>query len=279
MDKDKKSIELQKEVVQLINNHLETKGISKNKLAKMIGVSPATISNIHTQQWDKINDVMLLKIRSYFKGSKSWTIVKTSNFSAIQSQCDKARLDKMMIGIIGYSGSGKTTGLSHYFKQNANTYMVTCARAMRTKQFLAEILKALGVDYMASDYMMTRRIITELNTKEAPLLIIDEASKLSQNALMYIQDIWDGVENNSGIVLSGVDYLLSNIEKWSNKGNIGMPEFFSRVYSWVNLKKPTKKEIQSICNNNGLIDIDSIKQVCYSSNFRQVRNVILSKQQ
>ena len=268
-----KKNELQEEVRELVITHLEQKKISQNKLAETIGVSNGTISNIVNEAWERLNESMLLKIRSFFN-TKDWTIIETHNFLTVKNACNEAREFKKMISVIGYSGAGKTTALQHYYQKNANTYLVTCGRAMRTKQLLSEILKSLGVNYLASDYEMVRMIIDELNKKESPLLIIDEASKLSANALMYLQDIWDGIEDNGGIVIAGVEYLINNIKKGAEKNKMGMPEFYGRVSKWIYLQLPEKKEVEAICINNGLTDKDLIKSMHRSGSFRLMRNVI-----
>ena len=268
-----KKNELQEEVRELVTTHLEQKKISQNKLAEMIGVSNGTISNIVNEVWERLNESMLLKIRSFFN-TKDWTIIETHNFLTVKNACNEAREFKKMISVIGYSGAGKTTALQHYYQKNANTYLVTCGRAMRTKQLLSEILKSLGVNYLASDYEMVRMIIDELNKKESPLLIIDEASKLSANALMYLQDIWDGIEDNGGIVIAGVEYLINNIKKGAEKNKMGMPEFYGRVSKWIYLQLPEKKEVEAICINNGLTDKDLIKSMHRIGSFRLMRNVI-----
>lgn len=265
--------ELQQEVRELVTTHLQQKKVSQNKLAEMIGVSNGTISNIVNEVWERINESMLLKVKSFFKVN-SWNLISTFNFSTIQTSCNEARNFKKMIGIVGYSGAGKTTALYYYYQKNAETYLVTCGRAMRTKQFLSEILKSLGVNYLASDFEMVRMIIDELNKKESPLLLIDEASKLSPNALMYLQDIWDGIEDNGGIILAGVEYLLSNIKKGAEKNKIGMPEFYGRVSLWVHLQQPQKGEVDAICKSNGFTDEKTIKVMYRFSNFRYIKNVI-----
>lgn len=171
---------------------------------------------------------------------------------------------------------GKTTALQNYYNSNGNTFLVTCNRAMRSKQFLGEILRSLEINYIASDYEMVKMIIDVLNKKDNPLLIIDEASKLSPTAIMYMQDIWDGIEDNAGIVLAGVEYLLGNIKKGAERNKIGMPEFYGRVASWTYLQEPTKKEIEAISQNNGLTNPDDIKKMYRLGNFRYVRNSILN---
>lgn len=268
-----KKNELQEEVRELVIAHLHQKNISQNRLADMIGVSNGTISNIVNEVWERLNESMLLKIKSFFS-TKNWTVIETHNFLTIKNACNEAREFKKMISIIGYSGAGKTTALQHCYQKNANTYLVTCGRAMRTKQLLSEILKSLGVNYLASDYEMVRMIIDELNKKESPLLIIDEASKLSPNALMYLQDIWDGIEDNGGIIIAGVEYLINNIKKGAEKNKMGMPEFYGRVSKWIYLQLPEKKEVEAICINNGLTDKDLIKSMHRIGSFRLMRNVI-----
>lgn len=268
-----KKNELQQEVRGLVITHLQQKKVSQNKLAEMIGVSNGTISNIVNEVWERLNETMLLKVKSFFK-TKDWNVVATYNFTAIHDACIEARAFKKMIGIVGYSGAGKTTALHYYYQKNAETYLVTCGRAMRTKQLLSEILKSLGVNYLASDFEMVRMIIDELNKKESPLLLIDEASKLSPNALMYLQDIWDGIEDNGGIILAGVEYLLSNIKKGAEKNKIGMPEFYGRVSRWTQLQQPEKDEIDAICKANGFTDEKTIKAMYRFSNFRYIKNVI-----
>ncbi len=270
-----KKEELQQEVKDLITNHLQQKKVSQNKLAETLGVSSATVSNILNEFWERVNETMLLKIKSFFK-TKGWTVIETTNFLTIQTCCRNARERKTMTGIIGYTGAGKTTALQNYYDAHPNTFLVTCNRAMRTKQFLGEILKSLGVSYIASDYEMVKMIIDVLNKKENPLLIIDEASKLSPNALMYIQDIWDGIEHNAGIVLAGVEYLFDNLKKGAERNKIGMPEFYGRVALWQHLLEPTKIEIETICQNNGVTDPAEIKGMYRLGNFRYVRNTILN---
>ncbi|MDB0601605.1 ATP-binding protein [Tenacibaculum maritimum] len=274
-DKNKQKEVLQQEVKELIATHINNKNESQEKLAENIGVSNGTISNVLNEQWERLSDTMLLKLRSFFK-KKGWQLIETTNFLNIQNQCDKARYQNLLVGIIGYSGAGKTTALRTYYQANPSTYLVTCARTMRTKQFLAEVLRALGSSYLASDYEMVRKIISKLNKMHSPLLIIDEASKLSPNALMYLQDIWDGVEDNAGIIIAGVEYLLTNLKKASDKNKIGMPEFYGRVSSWMQLVSPTRVEIRSIAENNGITSEKEIKNMYRLSNFRYVRNSILN---
>ena len=206
----------------------------------------------------------------------NWKLIVTDNFKTVQDVCISARKRNTLLGIIGFAGAGKTTALEVYQKNNENTYLVTCARAMKSKQFLVMILASLDISFLASDYEMSKKIINELNNKKGALLIIDEASKLSPIALMYLQDIFDGIEGNSSIVIAGVEYLHDNIKKSAEKSKVGMPEFFSRVAQWSELSLPTRKEIATLCEVNGITDEEIIKDIVKFTNYREVRNRVIN---
>ncbi len=261
------------EVRMLIVKHIEQKQISQNELSKQLSVSSATISNIINERWDRVKDSMLLSIKGKLNPQR-WQISNTANFQNIISICDESRRYKRMVSIIGFTGAGKTTALTHYYKKNANTYMVTCKKSMRPKQLFQQILLSLGINYTGTIYEIIERITEEMNSKENPLLIMDEVSKLGQINLMYLQDLWDSIEHNAGVVLAGVEYFKSNLKKAVERSKMGMPEFYGRVSIWQELFKPTKAEITSICMANGVEDTSIIQRLVRLQNFRLVHNAI-----
>ncbi len=95
-------------IKQALNVFSKKKGMSKNELANKLGVSSATLSNIENERWEKIKDEMLLKIWNAIKGS-DWQLVETSNFQTIFKTCEHAKEQNRMVGVIGATGTGKTT--------------------------------------------------------------------------------------------------------------------------------------------------------------------------
>jgi DNA-binding Xre family transcriptional regulator len=274
--KDMKTIELQQEAKHLLNDFLAKKQVSKVKLSKKIGISHAVLTYIDQEQWEMVSDEMLLKIINALKVDRTddFQLIKTENFNTIQSNCNDAAQRHLMLGLVGYTGAGKTTALNQYYKQTPNVYYVECKNIMNRKQFFANILKELGLNVAGTVYDMVNRIIEEFNSKENPLLIIDEAGKLSHTLILDLHDLRNATQFNLGIILSGCEYFKDNLETSVNRRKQGMPEFYSRVVDWVILSKPSKREIETILEVNGASDVLSTKP--RFSNFREVYNAVVN---
>lgn len=271
-----KNSAIRQEAKDLLSNYLTTKKVSKVKLAKKIGVSHAVLTYVTQEQWENVSDEMLYKIINSLKiNDEAYKIIKTSNYNTVFRMCEAAQRWHHMYGLIGCAGSGKTTALKRFYKANKNVFYVECKHTMNRKQFFAAILKELGINYVGTVYDMVTRIEEEFNTLERPLLIIDEAGKLSHNLILDLHDLRNATMNNLGIVLAGCDYFKENLEKGVQKDKQGIPEFYSRVVQWQLLSTPSKKEVEAICNINN-VDIESMTKKVYP-NFREVYNDVSSQ--
>ena len=267
---------MKNELKNLIQERISSKKVSQNELAKELGVSNGTISNILNDHWERLNESMITKLLSQLRNEFNLQLIQTSNFQNIWNSCDKARQYKRLIAITGKEGAGKTVTLNEYHKRNENTYKITCIRLMKPKELLAEILKSMGVAFSGTLYQMILRIAEELNKRINPILLIDEISVLSISHLIYIKDIWDLVENNCGIVLCGQNYFLTNLQNAVEKCKIGMPEFYSRISFFLKIQKITNKEIEAICKLNNIDDVEFFYD---SPNFRVLGSLIKNKKE
>ena len=119
---------------------------------------------------------------------------------------------------------------------------------------------------------MVTRIEEEFNSLENPLLIIDEAGKLSHNLILDLHDLRNSTMNSLGMVLAGCEYFKENLEKGVQKDKQGIPEFYSRIITWQTLGTPSKVEVHAIMNANN-VDINTVDKKRFN-NFREVYNVV-----
>lgn len=267
------NLAIRQEAKSLLTNYLETKKVSKVKLAKKIGISHAVLTYVTQEQWENVSDEMLYKIVNSLKTrTDGYKIIGTSNFETIQCLCRYAKTLHHMYGLVGYSGAGKTTGLKQFYRKNKNVFYVECKHTMNRKQFFAAILRELGINFTGTVYDMVTRIEEEFNTLESPLLIIDEAGKLSHNLILDLHDLRNSTMNNLGIVLAGCEYFKDNLEKGVRKDKQGIPEFYTRIVSWQYLSTPTKKEVETIYRVND-VDLEAVSNRKYK-NFRDIYNIV-----
>jgi hypothetical protein len=263
---------------ELINEFAAQKDLSKNKLAKKPNVSSAILSFIENGQCESVSEDMLLKIINELKPKSAFNIMGTSNYNAIQSICKSTQLASHMNAIIGFTGAGKSTALYDYYRNGGNVYYIECKNSMNRKQFLHAVLAEMGINYLGSVYDMVKQICDYLNTQNKPLLIIDEAGKVSTNILLDLHDIRNSTFHNAGIIMAGCEYFQRDVQKAVNKEKIGYPEFHSRVVNWNILNRPTKAEIAAICKANGISDEDLIKDFQKLPNYRLLYNAITNEE-
>lgn len=261
------------QTIQDIKKFMHEKSLSQGRLAKMVGVSSATISNMLNGHWDKVKPEMTLHVMNRIR-VESRVVLNTVNFQTVFHACEEAKSRHRMIGIIGYTGSGKTTALRKFYKANENTYYVMSKKTMTAKQFLLEILRQMGVSFNGSAFQIVDRIQLELNKQINPVIVIDEAGKLSPRVFQYIHDLRNETENSCGIVLAGVEYFKTNLEKAVQRNKEGMPEFYDRICAWQTLVPPTKYELRAICQAHGVSDEHIVKPMLVAANFRRLMNQI-----
>lgn len=212
---------------------------------------------------------------------KKEVIFSTGNFEAIQKLCGDAQRNSEMIGLIGYSGAGKTSGLEYYHKENDNVIYTWVRRSMSTREFYINLLNAVGYQMNTrrelSIYTIMNMIALRINTvyKSKKLLIIDEAGKFKPQQLEFIHELRDLTKHHLGIILSGPSYFHKNLMKWKINNVVGIPELEGRIASYVWLERPTKNEIRAFCSYYGITDKKVVRYRFFGiDNFRDLMHEI-----
>lgn len=208
--------------------------------------------------------------------------MKTSTFVNIQKMCEDSLNYSMMVGINGEAGYGKTSSLEYFKERNNQIIFCSVEKSQTTKAFYRKIIESLGYNNLYEGAELTSLVNTLVyilnsdNIKK--LLIIDEAGKLSPVMLMYLQDIRNRTYKTTGIILSGPNYFKTRLQKWDQQNKEGIPEFKSRIQSWLNLKKPSKDEMVVFCQNHGVLsDINISQLIKNKKDFRQLENAIITE--
>lgn len=231
-------------------------GYSAKRLSQLLGVSDATISHIKNRKWTEVRAQMWDRLYSHpVLGLTKSELSLTRNLRKIELVCKDAQEASRMVAIAAYTGGGKTTAFEYiaYGGTNENVFYVLATEAMNVSEFLVKVGRSMGLDLAGRPSAMIDKINERLIRSTKPLLIIDDAGKLNDACMRHIQIIYDYTKGYAGIVLGGTEYLQKTIHRKATLDKRGFRELKRRISLWVDLYRPSYKEIQDRCEKRGLL--------------------------
>lgn len=231
---------------------------SQNKASNSLkGVSSGTISQVLNHNWDLISDEMWRSVNAQTGNiSKGWNIVETRDFKLLTSILEDAQDNSLVFAITGEAGSGKSAAFRAYLDDHENqvAILLSCNEFWNRKLFMMELLSAMGKDASGNTVgEMMSEIVSALKKAESPLIIMDEADKLSDQVLYFFITLYNQLEDHCGIVLAATDHLEKRIKRGLRLNKKGYKEIYSRVgRKFIQLEGLSRLDITAVCIANGV---------------------------
>lgn len=241
---------------------------SQNKAAQSLrGVSAATVSAILSGKWELISDEMWKKCAdqtaSVSDRTGGWQIVETGAFQEISYALDDAQQWKNVTWVVGEAGCGKTTTARMYAESHREVFYLQCSEDMYKGEFVKEIARLVGLrteGYTVRE--LWKAILSALVQMDAPLLVFDEADKLTESVFHYFISLYNQVEDKCGMVFLSTDYIRKRITNGLRYQKPGYKEFYSRIgRKYFELDDTSVHDVYAICSANGLTDKKDIDAV------------------
>ena len=224
--------------IELLKDYMQETGISQNKVAPQIGISPAVVSQYlqgkytgNVENVDKAVSQLVERHRSKAKDVKTQFIL-TPTAKRIVEICGLAHAMSDIYIVIGEAGLGKTMALKHYTQSNENVLMLEVDPTFSAKVLLTELCNKLGITAGRNNHAMMTAVIEKLKGSER-LLIVDEAELLSLRPLEILRRIHD--KAGIGIVLAGMPRLRANLR--------GAKGEYKQLYSRIGLALDIKNRL------------------------------------
>ena len=248
-----------KQISEQLRAYCDQKGSQNKAAASLNGVSSATVSKILSGQWDTIADDMWRSIAGQIgagKTSEGWQLVPTRAYQAMTFTLESAQRDSLVMAVIGEAGSGKTEAIKTYTAGGRNVYHLVCSEYWNRRTFMAKVLQSMGVTYSGSTVAdMMDTIVDTLKRKESPLIILDEADKLSDQVLYFFISLYNQLEGHCGIIMTATRYLKARIEKGLRLNRKGYAEIYSRIgRKFVELPLLNSEDVAAVCVANGIAE-------------------------
>jgi DNA transposition AAA+ family ATPase len=252
-------------IVEDLKNYV-SRFSSQNKAANSLkNVSGATISHMLSGKHDLISEEMWRNVGSQISqaSSQEWQSVETRNYVLMTNILKDAQENSLVLAITGEAGTGKSETLRRYASPEHNAFRLQCSEFWNRKLFLSELLTAMGRDYsgLTVGEMMTE-CIRQLKMRETPLVMLDEADKLTDQVLYFFITLYNALEDHCGIILCATDHLEKRIVRGLKLNKKGYKEIYSRMgRKCIELKSITSTDVHQICMANGITDKHQIQQV------------------
>lgn len=270
---------------KMIRNRVEQKiqllQISANNAAKIIGISGATLNNVLNNTWLNKPELtpseeMWRRLAIWAGVLTDWNTAPTGDFKRITGICRHAQENSISKALSHAPGSGKTWGLRAYANNNPSVYYIECEEYWNKKVFLQKLCSVMGINNsMLNVPEMVEEVIEFLNSKDKPLVIIDEADKLKDPVINFYKTFYN--KTICGFVLCGAPYFKNRIEKGCRLAKQTYQEIFSRVGGeFLKLKGVSDQDINMICEANGIFDAmhkDQVRNYA-NSDLRRAKNAI-----
>ena len=259
----------EKEMIRVrLGEYCEMKGSQKRAATSLVGVSPATATQIVTGKWELINEKMWRSIAAQIGVKQTrWNIVETRNYRALSDIFADAQENALVLAVCGEAGTGKSLTAAHYGAENPNVYVLACSEYWNRKTFLRELLRVMGKN-PAGDTVgdMVDDVVMALKRRENPLIILDEADKLSDQVMFFFITFYNKLEDYCGIVLMATDYLEKKVRRGLRLNKKGYKEIYSRIgRRFVAMPGLSATDISDVCRANGvegLREIETVKKDC-----------------
>lgn len=242
---------------------------SQNRAAAAIGIAPATVSAILNNDWALVSEAMFIKIADAIGyEASSWQAIETKVWKNFNKILNDAQENAFVMAVTSDAGSGKTFTSKNYVKNHAEAYHISCKSYWTKKDFLIEIGRAIGNKTDGKRVtVLVDEIINTLRWRDSkPLLILDEADKLSDTVLQLFITLYNDLEGRCGIVLCATDHLEMHIRRGVNLGHTGFNEIISRLgRKFIALPSITSKDVTMICEANGITTAEAINEVLIGS--------------
>lgn len=255
---------------------------SQNKAAASLkGVSPATVSQILNGNFDLIRDEMFRNIASQIGyKDENWEVVETRDYRLMTRFLEDARQNNLVMAITGNAGSGKTFSLRHFTDRHKRVYMLCCNEYWNRQWFLQELLEQMGREVTTESVgEMVSEVVRTLKMQENPLIILDEADKLSDQVLYFFITLYNYLEDQCGIVMVATSFLEKRLRTGLKFNKKGYAEIWSRIgRKCIDLKGVGAADIVAICEANGIHSSNDIEDIIKDSDcdLRRVRRKIHS---
>lgn len=244
------------------------------------GISSNLISQIRNNNWEFVCDKTWNSIaRQVGYYLPEWKAAYTSAYLMLRILLGDAQRYGMCYGIAFAPGLGKTFAANMYTNEHEGIVYIAGNETFTARGFFTALLNSEGLNEETSVGNMCDTFINHISEKDAPVLIIDDAHRLSDRVISAISTLATKLSGKVGVVLMGNKVLKNRILDGIRLKKSGFEDLYRIIGNrFVTMNEATESDITLICNANGVHDTNLINYIIEESSSNVHDAVRLIKQ-
>ena len=137
---------------------------------------------------------------------------------------------------------GKTFTARLYAKRHPHVAYIDCSQCKTKRQFIKTIAREIGLSTKGKYQDMYDDLVYNLRVMDRPLVILDEAGDLQNEAFIELKALFNATEYACGWFMMGADGLRAKIKRSIDCEKVGWAEILSRYGNKFNRVTPDNEK-------------------------------------
>lgn len=206
---------------------------SDAKHAAALGISASVYNGLKKGQTDKALSEgawigIARRLNVTLRPGMAWMPAKTPTFEFVTAQLEICQQGSLSAILCDMPNIGKTFTARHYVQTHKNAVYIDCSQVKTKTQLVRKIAAEFGVNSNGWYHNVYEDLCYYLRSIDHPLIILDEAGDLKNEAMLELKALWNATERNCAWYMMGADGLKERIRRSIEMKMVGYTEMFSR---------------------------------------------------
>ena len=206
---------------------------SDAKHAASLGIASSVYSQLKSGQTERVLSEagwisMARRLGVELRPGMEWKAAQTATFRYIWAQltaCQNGSLSAIMCDM---PNIGKTFTARQYVGSHKNAVYIDCGQVKTKTQLVKQMAREFGVNCRGQYKDVYEDLVYYLKTVDTPLVVLDEAGDLKNEAYLELKALWNATERHCAWYMMGADGLKARLERSVELKMVGYTELLSR---------------------------------------------------
>ena len=220
---------------------------SNAKHATALGISAPVYTSLMQGKTDKqLSEAswysVARRLGLILRPEQEWHAVETATYEYLSKMLTACQEQSITGLVCDVPNIGKTFTARLYAKRHPHVAYIDCSQCKTKRQFIKTIAREIGLSTKGKYQDMYDDLVYNLRVMDRPLVILDEAGDLQNEAFIELKALFNATEYACGWFMMGADGLRAKIKRSIDCEKVGWAEILSRYGNKFNRVTPDNEK-------------------------------------